>query len=88
MDKARGGCLASAAPDEIKIGSRDNDQERKEIVALYRLTLFQPAVNTRARYNVCPTTTVDTILDKDGKRRLNECGGILFRRGGQSRSKK
>jgi putative SOS response-associated peptidase YedK len=42
----------------------------EEIVALYRLTLFQPAVNTRARYNVCPTTTVDTILDQDGKRRL------------------
>jgi hypothetical protein len=27
----------------------------EEIVALYRLTLDQPAVNTRARYNVCPT---------------------------------
>jgi hypothetical protein len=33
----------------------------EEIVALYRLTLGQPAVNTRARYNVCPTTTIDTI---------------------------
>ena len=42
----------------------------EEIVALYRLTLDQPAVNTRARYNVCPTTTIDTILDQDGKRRL------------------
>jgi putative SOS response-associated peptidase YedK len=42
----------------------------EEIVALYRLTLGQPAVNTRARYNVCPTTTVDTILDQDGRRRL------------------
>jgi putative SOS response-associated peptidase YedK len=42
----------------------------EEIVALYQLTLFQPAVNTRARYNVCPTTTVDAILDQDGKRRL------------------
>jgi putative SOS response-associated peptidase YedK len=42
----------------------------EEIVALYRLTLGQPAVNTRARYNVCPTTTIDTILDQDGKRRL------------------
>jgi putative SOS response-associated peptidase YedK len=36
----------------------------EEIVALYQLTLFQPAVNTRARYNVCPTTTIDTILDQ------------------------
>jgi putative SOS response-associated peptidase YedK len=42
----------------------------EEIVALYQLTLFQPAVNTRARFNVCPTTTIDTILDQDGKRRL------------------
>jgi hypothetical protein len=42
----------------------------EEIVALYRLTLDQPPVNTRARYNVCPTTTIDTILDHDGKRRL------------------
>jgi putative SOS response-associated peptidase YedK len=42
----------------------------EEIVALYRLTLGQPAVNTRARFNVCPTTTIDTILDQDGKRRL------------------
>jgi putative SOS response-associated peptidase YedK len=42
----------------------------EEIVALYRLTLGQPAVNTRARYNVCPTTTIDAILDQDGKRRL------------------
>ena len=42
----------------------------EEIVTLYRLTLDQPPVNTRARYNVCPTTTIDTILDQDGKRRL------------------
>ena len=37
----------------------------EEIVALYRLTLDQPPVNTRARYNVCPTTTIDTILDQE-----------------------
>jgi hypothetical protein len=29
----------------------------EEIVALYRLTLGQPPVNTRARYNVCPTSS-------------------------------
>jgi hypothetical protein len=28
----------------------------EEIVALYRLTLGQPALNTRASYNVCPTS--------------------------------
>jgi len=27
----------------------------EEIVALYRLTLGQPEVNTRPRYNVCPS---------------------------------
>jgi putative SOS response-associated peptidase YedK len=42
----------------------------EEIVALYRLTLGQPALNTRARHNVCPTTTIDTIVEPDGKRRL------------------
>ena len=42
----------------------------EEIVALYRLTLDQPPVNMRARYNVCPTTTIDTIIANDGKRTL------------------
>ena len=42
----------------------------EEIVALYRRTLSQPAVNTRARYNVCPTTTIDTIVGPDDKREL------------------
>jgi len=42
----------------------------EEIVALYRLTLDQPARNTQARYNVCPTTTIDTIVGADGKRQF------------------
>jgi putative SOS response-associated peptidase YedK len=42
----------------------------EEIVALYRLTFDQPAVNTRARFNVCPTTTIDTIVGENGQRRL------------------
>jgi putative SOS response-associated peptidase YedK len=42
----------------------------EEIVALYRLTLDQPAVNTRARFNVCPTTIIDTIVGQNGQRRL------------------
>src|SRR5271169_2914231 len=42
----------------------------EQIVRLYRLTLDQPPVNTRARYNVCPTTTIDTIVAQEGKRRL------------------
>jgi hypothetical protein len=32
----------------------------EELVRLYRLTLDQPARNTQARYNVCPTDPVDT----------------------------
>jgi hypothetical protein len=31
----------------------------EENIALYRLTLGLPAVNTRARYNVCPTKRPD-----------------------------
>jgi putative SOS response-associated peptidase YedK len=42
----------------------------EEIVRLYRLTLEQPPVNTQARYNVCPTTTIDTVVGQDGERRL------------------
>ena len=42
----------------------------EEIVALYQLTLDQPARNTQARYNVCPTTTIDTVVESDGKRQL------------------
>jgi putative SOS response-associated peptidase YedK len=42
----------------------------EEIVRLYRLTLDQSARNTQARFNVCPTTAIDTIVEADGKRRL------------------
>ena len=42
----------------------------EEIVRLYRLTLDQPARNTQARYNVCPTTGIDTIVSSDDKRLL------------------
>ena len=42
----------------------------EEIVRLYRLTSDQPARNTQARYNVCPTDPVDTIVEGEGKREL------------------
>jgi putative SOS response-associated peptidase YedK len=42
----------------------------EEIVRLYRFTLDQPAQNTRARYNVCPTSIIDTIVDNSSERRL------------------
>jgi putative SOS response-associated peptidase YedK len=39
-------------------------------VRLYRLALDTPARNTQARYNVCPTTPIDTVVESDGKREL------------------
>jgi putative SOS response-associated peptidase YedK len=43
----------------------------EEIVALYRLTLGQPAPhNFQPRFNVCPTTTIDAIVADNGKREL------------------
>ena len=42
----------------------------EELVRLYRLTADQPARNTQARYNVCPTDPIDTIVERDGKREL------------------
>jgi putative SOS response-associated peptidase YedK len=41
-----------------------------EIVRLYRLSLDTPARNTQPRYNICPTTTIDTIVGEQGKRGL------------------
>ena len=43
----------------------------REIVALYRLTA--PATlarNLQARYNICPTTTIDTVIERDAQREL------------------
>ena len=41
----------------------------EEIVALYQLTLDQPARNTQARYNGCTTTTIDSIpAQRTGRR--------------------
>ncbi|MGA3304357.1 MAG: SOS response-associated peptidase [Methylovirgula sp.] len=39
-----------------------------EIVALYRLTADRIPRNVRARYNVCPTTEIDVIVQRDGVR--------------------
>jgi hypothetical protein len=41
-----------------------------ELVRLYRLTLDAPARNTQPRYNVCPTTIIDAVIERDGKREL------------------
>ena len=42
-----------------------------EIVALYRLTSpASPERNLPARYNICPTTTIDAVIERDNKREL------------------
>jgi putative SOS response-associated peptidase YedK len=35
---------------------------------LYRLTLDMPARNTQPRYNICPTTNIDAVIERDDKR--------------------
>ena len=43
----------------------------REIVALYRLTVpAAPERNLPARYNICPTQTIDTVIEREGKRDL------------------
>jgi putative SOS response-associated peptidase YedK len=43
----------------------------REIVALYRLSVpAQPELNLPARYNICPTDTIDTVIERDGKREI------------------
>jgi putative SOS response-associated peptidase YedK len=41
-----------------------------ELVRLYRLMLDAPARNTQPRYNVCPTTAIDAVIERDGQREL------------------
>ena len=42
----------------------------RELVALYRLTDPSPPSNLQPRYNICPTTTIDSVVERDGKRTL------------------
>jgi putative SOS response-associated peptidase YedK len=43
----------------------------REIVALYRLSVpVQPERNLPGRYNICPTDTIDAVVERDGKRDL------------------
>jgi putative SOS response-associated peptidase YedK len=43
----------------------------REIVALYRLTVpATPEQNLPARYNICPTTTIDAVIERNAKREL------------------
>ena len=40
----------------------------QELIALYQLTLGPS--NLQPRYNICPTTKIDAVVTKDGKREL------------------
>jgi putative SOS response-associated peptidase YedK len=43
----------------------------REIVALYRLAVpIEPERNLPARYNICPTDTIDVVVERGGKREL------------------
>ena len=44
----------------------------RELVRLYRLTDPSPPSNLQPRYNICPTTTIDAVIERAGKRRLEQ----------------
>ena len=44
----------------------------RELVALYRLTDPAPPSNLQPRYNICPTQTIDAVIERDGKRVLEQ----------------
>jgi len=43
----------------------------REIVALYHLSVpLEPERNLPARYNICPTDTIDVVVERSGRRDL------------------
>jgi putative SOS response-associated peptidase YedK len=44
----------------------------RELVALYRLTDPSPLSNLQPRYNICPTTTIDAVIERDSNRVLEQ----------------
>jgi len=44
----------------------------RELAALYRLTDASPPSNLQPRYNICPTTSRDAVLERGGKRTLEQ----------------
>ena len=44
----------------------------RELVRLYRLTDRAPPSNLQPRYNICPTTTIDAVIEREGKRKLEQ----------------
>jgi putative SOS response-associated peptidase YedK len=48
----------------------------EELIRLYRLTVPNIPSNLQPRYNICLTTTIDAVVEKEGKRALEpmRCG--------------
>lgn len=43
----------------------------REVYETYRLTVLEsPGRNLQARYNICPTTTIDAVIQRDAMREL------------------
>jgi putative SOS response-associated peptidase YedK len=42
----------------------------RELVELYKLGLQSPPSNLEPRFNICPTDTIDMIVEHDGVRQL------------------
>jgi len=71
---------ATPAAGPVPIGDHARAR-RHQLDSVPSASLDQPARNTQARYNVCPTDPVDTIVERDGKR--CQCAGAWSRGGGQ-----
>jgi putative SOS response-associated peptidase YedK len=58
----------------------------REIVALYRLAVpLEPERNLPARYNICPTDTIDTVIERPfGRREANQANPTTHAREPQS----
>jgi putative SOS response-associated peptidase YedK len=44
----------------------------RELVEAYNLFLYGSIPNFQPRYNICPTTTIDAVVERDGKRMLEQ----------------
>jgi putative SOS response-associated peptidase YedK len=55
-------------------GRFTRDYTWHQIWEMYNLT--STAANLQPRYNICPTTTIDTVIEGDGERTSNGCLGV------------
>ena len=49
----------------------------RELWEAYNLFLYGSIPNFQPRYNICPTTTIDAVIERDGKRVLEHMRGGL-----------